>query len=184
MRFLLLLVLTLASLRGETLNLGPAAGNRIALEVEKTGLMRGKKHIFRYEKFQGRLQYDGANSKVEFSIEAASAVCEDNWVNEKDRRKILEEALKLTGAEKTPRIEFRSTSVRAAGAGEFEVEGSLTIRGLARPVKIAVREKAGRLFEGTARFPMSAWGIKPPSAALGAVGTKDEMVLSFVLAAR
>ncbi len=184
MRFLLGLVLALASLRGETLKLGPAAGNRIALEVEKTGLMRGKKHVFRYEKFQGQLVYDGVNSKVEFSIEAASAVCEDNWVNEKDRRKILDEALKLTAAEKTPRIEFRSTGVRSAAAGEFEVEGSLTIRSLARPVKIAVREKAGRLFEGTARFPMSAWGIKPPSAALGAVGTKDEMVLSFVLTAR
>jgi polyisoprenoid-binding protein YceI len=174
----------LVAAAAERLALGPGTGNRMALEVEKTGLMRGKKHVFRYEKFEGTVFYDGANSRVEFWVDATSAVCEDNWVDEKDRKKILAEALKLTDAARHPRLDFRSTAVRPGAAGGFEVEGQLTIRGAAKPVKVQVREKPGRVFEGTVKFPMSAWGIKPPSAALGAVGTKDEMTLQFTLAAR
>ena len=37
-----------------------------------------------------------------------------------------------------PTLTFRSTAVRATGAGEYEVEGELTIRGTARPVTLAV----------------------------------------------
>ena len=179
-----LLLFALTACAAETLTLAPGAGNRMSLEVEKTGLLRGKKHTLRYDRFQGTVQYDGANSKVEFWIESASVVCEDDWVSEKDRKKIVEEALKIVEAQKQPRLEFRSSAVRSTGAGEFEVAGQLTIRGVARPVTVVVREKGKHQFEGTAKFPMTAWGIKPPTAALGAVGTKDEMTLTFSLAAR
>jgi polyisoprenoid-binding protein YceI len=37
-----------------------------------------------------------------------------------------------------PTIEFRSTAVRTRGAGELEVDGDLTIRGVTRPVTLAV----------------------------------------------
>jgi hypothetical protein len=73
-------------------DLRPAPGARLALTVEKTGLWSGRKHVFEFRTFQGLLRYDGANpsrSEVELEIEAASAACNDTWLSEKDRAKVL-----------------------------------------------------------------------------------------------
>jgi polyisoprenoid-binding protein YceI len=47
-------------------------------------------------------------------------------------------------AERHPEITFRSTSVRLAGDGTAEVDGELTIRGVARPVSASGRYAAPR----------------------------------------
>ena len=39
-------------------------------------------------------------------------------------------------------------------------------------------------FAGSTTFGMKAYGIKPPSALLGAIGTRDEMDLTFRLRAQ
>jgi polyisoprenoid-binding protein YceI len=78
--------------------------------------------------------------------------------------------------------------VRRQGEEQFEVEGQLTIRGIARPalVRVLVKPAEGGdlLLDGRSTVKMKDYGLKPPSAALGMVGTKDEMEVSFVLRAR
>jgi polyisoprenoid-binding protein YceI len=75
----------------------------------------------------------------------------------------------------------------AAGAGKFEVEGDLTIRDLTRPVVVSVtlqQGSAGLVFDGSAVVKMKDYNMKPPSAAMGLIGTMDEMLLTFHLLAR
>jgi polyisoprenoid-binding protein YceI len=97
----------------------PAEGNRFALTVEKTGLMSGKKHLFVFERYHGTLAYDSdapERSRMEFAIEAGSAVLKDDWVSEKDRQKILRVALDdMMEAGKHPELRFSSTQVARTG---------------------------------------------------------------------
>jgi hypothetical protein len=43
--------------------------------------------------------------------------------------------------------------------------------------------KPDKTFTGSATVRITDFGLKPPSAALGVIGTKDEMTFSFVLRA-
>jgi polyisoprenoid-binding protein YceI len=152
--------------------------------------MNGKKHLLVFERYQGRLDYDSANpaqSRVELAIQSASLSVQDDWVNEDERKKIADEALnKQLMVEKHPEIKFRSGSIRSADApGHYEVQGELTIRELGRPVIVKVTMSEPRegvlLFEGDATVAMKDYGMKPPSAALGLIGTKNEMKVIFQL---
>src|SRR5262245_24711718 len=74
-----------------TFEIRPADGSRLELVVEKTGFMRGKKHLFRFERYEGRVQYDAQNparSRIELAIESASASCKDTWLSAKDLKKV------------------------------------------------------------------------------------------------
>lgn len=171
--------------------LAPADGARFALEVHKTGLMSGRTHLFLFDRYRGELRYDRGrpeDSRVRLVIESASADLQDTWVSEKDHRKIQDFALKeMLAAEKYPEIAFVSEQVRPKSEREFQVVGTLTIRGIAKPVTVEVvmsPETGGRLwFEGKAMVNMKNYGLKPPKAALGLIGTEEEMEVSFRLAA-
>jgi polyisoprenoid-binding protein YceI len=176
---------------GESYQIVPAEGSRMELQVEKTGFLRGKKHTFLFERYEGSLQYNPEKpetSTVHIKIEARSASCKDTWVSANDLRKIQEYALKdMLAAEQHPYIEFTSTEIRSSGPGRFQANGNLTIRGIAKPSTAAVfMEPRGTelLISGTATVRMTDYGLKPPTAALGTIGTKPEMAFAFTLVAR
>jgi polyisoprenoid-binding protein YceI len=173
-----LLLMAPGVLAGEsrTYRIEPNADSRFALEVYKTGLMSGRKHVLVFERFAGRLDYDAQNpeqSRVELTVDAGSLIVTDDWVNEKDRPKIADEALNnQLAAKQYPKIEFRSSSVRAAGGKErYEVQGELTIRGTSKPATVIVdmknAEGGSRLCEGEGTVKLKDYGLKPPSAAMG-----------------
>jgi polyisoprenoid-binding protein YceI len=171
--------------------LQPAAGDLVQLTVEKTGLYKGRQHVFEFPRFRGELRYDPSrpeSSSVAFDIEAAGAELKDRWLGEKDLKKVKEYALRdMLDAGRHPLLKFRSTRVERAGADRFRVDGTLEVRGIARPaqVEVTVRESGRRALalEGRSVVRLTSYGLKPPSAALGAIGTKDEMVVSFRLTA-
>jgi len=188
------LVLVLASaslLRAEPViyELRPGPANRLTLTVEKTGLMSGRKHRFEFERYRGTLVYDPESperSRVEFVAEGNSAVCKDTWVSEKDRRKIQNFALHdMMAVERYPELRFSSTGISRKGEDSFEVPGLLTIRGISKPatVVVDVKTQSGRLtsLAGQAVLRMKDYGLKPPGALLGAIGTKNEMTVDFLL---
>lgn len=170
----------------------PAPEGRFALEVYKTGFMSGKKHLFLFERYSGKLLYDAdspQNSRVGMTIEAASAVCKDTWIKPKDVKKVEDAALyEMMDVEKHPELSFSSSGVTRKGKDQFVVQGTLTIRGIAKPVTVSLTSKPlgdGALsLSGDAEVKLRDYGLKPPSAALGAVGTRNEMTVSFVLTAR
>lgn len=190
--FVILMALGAGVLEAQPVKLEFRSGNgsRLTLEVYKTGLLRGKKHIFEFERFQGLLTFDPKSpvqSKVELSIESASYVLKDDWVSDKDRRNILELTEKeMLQPSRFPQIRFASRQVTAKPDGSYDVEGGLTLRGLDKPAIVNVTFKpagAGWVFSGRSEIRMKDYGLKPPSAALGAVGTKNEMAVSFSVTA-
>jgi polyisoprenoid-binding protein YceI len=162
----------------------------LRLEVEKTGVLSGKKHDIRFDGVEGKALFDAAEperSSVELKVDAARLAVLDAWVSESDRKKIFEftRGPEMLDAKSHPVIRFVSSSVTAAGAGRFSVRGLLTIRGVTQTVVATVDVKAlnGVLTaEGESRFKLTQFKLKPPSALLGAIGTKDEVVLRFSLA--
>lgn len=162
--------------------LTPGNGSTLNLYVEKTGLLSGKQHHFTFERFEGLV--DVTERRVTLTIESASIVCRDTWVSEKDRQKILNTATgEMLSAAKYPSIRFESNGVTASESGRFAVQGNLTIRDQSRPVTVSVQQH-DQTYTGETRFKLTDFGLKPPSAAFGLVGTKDEMKLTFKLVAR
>jgi len=151
---------------------------RVEVIVEKTGLMSGKKHTLRWEKFEGT--FTVSPPRVEFVVEAASVKVLDDWINDSKKENVRKETVgkNVLDAARFPQIRFVSTSVTGDLSSTFHVAGILTIRDVTKPVTLTVKRIASG-YEAEARFPMSAFGIKPPKAALGAVGTKDEMTMRF-----
>ncbi len=166
------------------LRVAPAQGTRFALEVEKTGLLSGKKHLFLFERYSGTLQLDQAapeKSSIQLEIESRSAVLKDDWVSAKDAKKIADYAqMQMMDSAKYPLMKFASTNIAARGNGVYDVRGDLTIRNVTQPVLIVVTEKSG-VCEGTAVVKLSDFKLKPAGALLGAIGTKDDMKVSFLL---
>jgi len=171
------------------LHFGPATGASLTLTVEKTGLWSGRKHVFEFPRYTAKAIFNDrepSESSVELSIDAADAVCHDAWVSDKDREKVLEYMRRdMLDVERHPQLLFRSERVTATGAGEFELQGRLSVRGVAKPVvvtaKVESRNGVVSAVSGTAVVKMKDYGLTPPKAALGAIGTKNEMTVSFRL---
>lgn len=180
-------VLCVALVGQQPLRLTPGPGQAFVLEVDKTGLMSGKTHRFVFPKFTGEVleSRDGpAKSQVTFAVSTREILCEDTWVSSKDRQKILEYARnEMLAANQYPELRFRSTSVASLGAGQYLVEGQLTIRDRTRAVPVNVQATPDRWFTGSATVRLSEFGLKPAKAALGAIGTRDEMRVTFRLRA-
>lgn len=165
----------------------PAEHTFIALEVYKTGLMSGKTHHFEFARYHGTLSLDAESldrSKVDLTLEVDSIECKDSWINEKDQRRVIEAARDkdMLDVEHFPEIRFVSKRINAKGRDAFEVEGVLSIRETPKPVTMQVqlkREGARVRLTGAAEVKLSDYELKPPTALLGAAGTRDEMKVQF-----
>ena len=163
------------------LQISPESGNELHLYVEKTGVLSGKKHDFTFTDYSGQIEPDTA---VRFILKSASIVCKDTWVSAKDLPKVTKAATQdMLAIDKYPTVEFHSTSVKKLTDNTYEAVGPLSIRDKTKDVTVHVRQTAPMTYEGSAKFKMSEFGLKPPSAALGLVGTKDEMTFVFSLKA-
>ena len=100
----------------------------------------------RFNDFGGSISLDATKpeqSSVEFTIKAAS-VNTDNADRDKHLR-----SPEFFDVEKTPEITFKSGKVTPAGKDKFNVDGTLTIHGVSKPVTLPVE------FGGFAKDP---WG--------------------------
>jgi len=116
-------------------------------------LMVSKVHG-RFSQWSGSLEFDEQDpgaSRVRVSIDAASI---DTRETPRDAHLRSPDFL---DAEHFPHIEFTSTSVTRASAGELHVTGDLTIRGVTRTVQLDA-EYAGRVKDpwGGERFGFAA----------------------------
>jgi polyisoprenoid-binding protein YceI len=90
-----------------------------------------------FEKFRGEVTYDAAHPEAT-RIEATIDVTSLN-TREAKRDSDLRSAL-FFDVENHPQMTFVSRSARAAGQGNFDVMGELTIRGTTHPVTLSVRD--------------------------------------------
>ena len=122
--------------------------------------------VGRFNRFGGEFSYDEANpesAKVTVTIDTASI---DSNHAERDKHLRDEEFLEV---DKFPEARFVSTSYRDLGDGRGELVGEFTLRGVTRPITIAVTHiGAGddpwggyrRGFEGRTSFALADYGIK------------------------
>jgi polyisoprenoid-binding protein YceI len=110
----------------------------------------------RFREFGGFLETgrDGQPLSLEVTIEAASVD-----TNQADRDRHLRSA-DFFDAERYPRLSFRSTAIRSAGPGGYDIAGDLTIRGVTRPVRFSA-EAAQALADpwGNRRLAGEASGV-------------------------
>jgi polyisoprenoid-binding protein YceI len=185
MRTLAILLLLQPWLAAETLTISAGSGP-VRLTVLKTGLMSGKKHVFEFPSYRAQIEYDRgtpANSRVELTIDAARFDLKDDWLSAKDQRKVADYAReKMLDAGRYSTIRFRSREILERAPGEFTVRGDLVIRDRTRPVEVTVKrvESGGSVeFQGSAAVDMREFGLDPPKAALGTIGTNPRMLVEF-----
>lgn len=167
----------------------PSSESTFTLEVHKTGLMAGKKHFLFFEQYAGEIDFNAQhpeNSKVQFTVEAASVTCKDQWIKREDRKKVVQAAVNdMLAASQYPQLKFSATRITGTGKGQFEIQGNLTVRGVTKPVtyQAAVKPVGEQRLEidGDAQISLKDYGLKPPSSWMGLRGTSSKMTLRFLI---
>ncbi|MBC7172657.1 MAG: YceI family protein [Polyangiaceae bacterium] len=88
----------------------------------------------------------------------------------------------VLAAKKFPKITFRSTEVVASPDGGAKVKGDLTLHGQTRSISTDVKPEGGRLVTEL-RLHQPDFGIKPYSAALGALKVQADVVVRLSIPA-
>lgn len=136
----------------------------------------------RFNTFSGEFSFDEKNpdaAKVAVEIDVTSI---DSNHAERDKHLRSDKFLDVT---KHPGAKFVSTGYRELGEGKAELTGDFTLRGITRPLTIAVehvgngRDPWGgyrRGFQGSTRFALADFGI---TRDLGASSKEVEIYLSI-----
>ena len=144
--------------------------------------MAGKKHSLVFTQFAGSASQEPLH--VQFTVQSASLECRDTWLKPKDREKVQRYAINdLLDAEKYPALRFESTSVQPTEEG-YSIPGNLTVKDQTRPVVVKAIKRSGdqgTVWTGGTRIRLTDFKLKPPTAALGSIGTEDDMALTFHL---
>ncbi len=106
----------------------------------------------KFTKFDAQVSFDAAKlatSKVNFTVDIASATLGDKATDAE-----LPKATWFNTA-KFPQATFASSSIKALGAGKFEVAGKLSIKGVAQDVVVPVTmTQAAAVTTAVGTFPM------------------------------
>ena len=156
------LALVAPAVRAETYRLDPVH-TRVAFVVDHAGLSRA---IGTFSGVQGRLEFDPAawaDASVAVTVPLASLqLGDDDW-----RDAVLDGTFLDAGD--FPEAHFVSTAVHAGTDGRLRIDGTLTLRGVARPVQLDARLNAVKRhpvtrrrsagFSATATLRRSDFGI-------------------------
>ena len=167
----------------------PTGESSVAAQVFRSGLMARRKHVLFLQQYNGEVDYDcenPENSRVQLVFDATSVVCRDEWLKPEKRQSFLAFVQKeILAADDHEKITFSSDRINRISSTRFQLQGTLNLRGRAKPVLfevVVIQNGKDRLeIDGTAQLRMSDFGIDRPTALFGLIGTKDEVVLRFLL---
>ncbi len=157
----------------------------MTVRVFKAGLLSAFGHEHEISAPIQRGTLNEADRSVELVVDARQMQVMDKDVSEKDRAEIQETMLgpKVLDSNQFPEIRFHSTTVERAGEGRWTVQGSLTLHGQTRPVKVEVQGQSGH-YRGTAELKQKDFGIEPVGGGGGTVKTKNELRVEFEVVTR
>ncbi len=174
-----------------------ASGSKFIVRAFATGMLSAFAHnpTIAIPDFQGEVQWTSGgleDASLRIVIQAASLTVTDD-ISEKDRqeieRRMRDEVLETDGFEQIVYECPRPSSVQKISEGQYAVtlNGELALHGVTRaqPVfaRITIKDDALRA-AGDFSVRLSDYEIRPVSAAGGTVKLKDELKLSFDIAAR
>lgn len=169
--------------------IAPSYDSTLAVEIANTGLLRHRKHVLVFERFEGQISYSPENptaSRVELSLDPDSLRCRDKGLKPRRAEKFaafIRSRVLKTGRSST--VRFVSSSVSAKPLRGYVVEGTLFLCGAEQQVRANVMlgvQTNGRFqIDADAPVKLSAFGIKPPSSLFGLIGTRDEAMIHMLL---
>jgi polyisoprenoid-binding protein YceI len=156
----------------------------IIVEVLHTKLLRKHKYVLSFDDFTGELYYvqnHPEKSRLTLNIAAHSITCRDRRLSAAKQRYIAKYAKDLV---LTPSpIQFSSLQISAKALRGFAVEGTLTIRDRARPLKMNAIFGAPNVdhleIEGDFIFRFSEFDLKTPSWFFGLTKIGDQALVQF-----
>lgn len=176
-----------------TYELGPGDG-RVLLKTGREGLAARAGHDLTIEITQWSAQvtvpaaegggFAAATLTAELDL-GSLAVREGTGgakpLSDKDRRDIQGTARKILGD--AAKASFASSRVVQAPAGSPSangaIEGTLTLRGTSRPLRLQVTSPAPGAYRGSATVRQTDFGITPYSGFFGTLKLKDEVAVEF-----
>ena len=176
-----------------TYELGPSAG-RVLVKTGREGLAARAGHDLTLEITQWSAQVT-VPAAEEGGIAAATLTAELDLgslavregtggakpLSDRDRRDIQGTARKILGD--AAKASFASSRVVPAPAGSPSangaIEGTLTLRGTSRPLRLQVISPAPGAYRGSATVRQTDFGITPYSGFFGTLKLKDEVAVEF-----
>lgn len=195
--WLLIALAATASQAGPATYVVDPAASLVKVHVGKGGLFKfaGHEHDVLATGMSGHVEVDPerlGGSSVVMSFDAASLRVSEQGEPAGDAPKVQE---KMAGPELLdvvhfPTIGFRSTLVAgkqtAPGVYDLEIEGELSLHGVARPLKLKLRvELTERTLTATGQtvLKQTDFGLKPISVA-GVVKVKNEVEIAYTIVAQ
>jgi polyisoprenoid-binding protein YceI len=152
----------------------------ITIHVGKAGLfsVAGHEHWVNAPISSGVL--NDSSPRVEFQVETARLeVKPDPKVDAKtqaDVQKAMQE--NVLESVRYPEISFRSSRIEKQSEGQWQVTGELSLHGVMKPVSLSVKRDS-EAYTGHIVIRQTDFGIKPITAAAGAVKVKNELEIDF-----
>lgn len=151
----------------------------------KDGLLARLAHDLKLqvERFSIEVDDESRQVKATFDPSSIQVVCaqvdgrdDPSTLGKGDKKKIHDNVVKdVLNVRKHPDIRFESTNVVSRGEG-FAIEGALQMHGKSRSIQASIRPSGNR-WVTEVRVHQPDFGIKPYTAALGALKVKPDVLV-------
>jgi polyisoprenoid-binding protein YceI len=161
--------------------LGPDNG-RIVLRTYREGLGARAGHdlVIDVPRWSGELTVNDGRTlaSIEATIDMTSwIVREGNGgikpLTDRDRREITTTARRVLSAQRHPEARFAASRFAPAGDDGGTLEGTFTLNGIERPLRMQVSQAGQNRYRATGTVVQSAFGIKPYTGFFGALKVRD-----------
>src|ERR1700742_106546 len=159
--------------------LGPDSG-RLTLRTYRSGLAAQAGHDLTIDvtRWSGQVDADRLDATIDLT---SLAIREGRGgikpLTDRDRRDITGQAAKSLDTGRYPEASFSATGLTPDAAGGGAIDGTLTLHGQSRPLRLTVTRTGDGRYQATAAVVQSQFGIKPYSGMFGALKLRDEVEL-------
>jgi polyisoprenoid-binding protein YceI len=163
--------------------LGPESG-RLTLRTYRSGLAAQAGHDLTIDVTRWSGQLD--SGRLDATIDLTSLAIREGRggikpLTDRDRRDIAGQARKSLDAGRYPEATFAATSFTEDATGGGAIDGTLTLHGQSRPLRLQVTRTGDDQYRATASVVQSQFGIKPYSGMFGALKLRDDVDLEVIV---
>jgi polyisoprenoid-binding protein YceI len=164
-------------------HIGPESG-RLTLRTYRSGLAAQAGHDLTIDvtRWSGQVDSDRLDATIDLT---SLAIREGRGgikpLTDRDRRDIAGQAGKSLDTGRYPEASFSATGFAPDATGGGAIDGTLTLHGQSRPLRLTVTRTGDGQYQATASVVQSQFGIKPYSGMFGALKLRDEVELEVTV---
>ena len=172
--------------------LGPESG-RLTLRTYRSGLAAQAGHDLTIDvtRWSGELDEpaaggEGGPGALDATIDLTSLDIREGRggikpLSDRDRRDITGQARKQLDTGHYPEASYAATGFTPGAAGGGVIDGTLTLHGQSRPLRLEVSQTGEGQYRATATVVQSQFGIKPYSGMFGALKLRDDVEIEVTV---